>query len=284
MAGYYIAADIGCILAGFVVKRLAGAAAGAVHRRGCWCSPAGRPDRAGRDRAVARAGTRGCWSPVLMLVGAGILGLHPVYYALAQELPAKRMGSLSGVLAAVTWFTVGTFRANSATTSRQPAATTPGSSSPASRLWWVWRQCSPCGSRQRQEFNHREHREHRAETRRDRGSWSLSSSSVFSVLSVSLWLFLFDLLTCPQKRHQVGQFLWRQLLVKAGRHDRNCAGGRSPRCRRGAGGPLRSGRSPAGSRREYRSDEAVYRCRRSWRHYRLIAADESWAGEEDRFE
>ena len=46
--------------------------------------------------------------PVLMLVGAGILGLHPVYYALAQELPAKHMGLLSGVLAAMTWFTVGT--------------------------------------------------------------------------------------------------------------------------------------------------------------------------------
>jgi ACS family hexuronate transporter-like MFS transporter len=42
-----------------------------------------------------------------MLVGAGILGLHPVYYALAQELPARRMGVLSGGLAAVTWFTVG---------------------------------------------------------------------------------------------------------------------------------------------------------------------------------
>ena len=26
--------------------------------------------------------------PVLMLVGAGILGLHPVYYALAQDLPS----------------------------------------------------------------------------------------------------------------------------------------------------------------------------------------------------
>ena len=47
-------------------------------------------------------------APLLMLVGAGILGLHPVYYALAQELPARRMGLLSGVLAALTWFTVGT--------------------------------------------------------------------------------------------------------------------------------------------------------------------------------
>jgi ACS family hexuronate transporter-like MFS transporter len=46
--------------------------------------------------------------PVLMLVGAGILGLHPVYYALAQDLPAKHMGLLSGLLAAMTWVVVGT--------------------------------------------------------------------------------------------------------------------------------------------------------------------------------
>jgi ACS family hexuronate transporter-like MFS transporter len=42
-----------------------------------------------------------------MLVGAGILGLHPHYYALVQEMPAARMGQLSGLLAASAWFTVG---------------------------------------------------------------------------------------------------------------------------------------------------------------------------------
>ena len=29
---------------------------------------------------------------VLMLAGAGILGLHPLYYALAQELPREAHG------------------------------------------------------------------------------------------------------------------------------------------------------------------------------------------------
>ena len=42
-----------------------------------------------------------------MLVGAGILGLHPLYYALGQELPAKHMAFLSGSLAAAGWFVVG---------------------------------------------------------------------------------------------------------------------------------------------------------------------------------
>ena len=104
---YYIAADLGCILAGFLVKWLAGRGWG-VHA----------------SRILVYAGWAGLTSlavvvpylgndpwvlvPVLMLVGAGILGLHPIYYALAQELPAKRMGTISGGLAAVTWFAVGT--------------------------------------------------------------------------------------------------------------------------------------------------------------------------------
>jgi ACS family hexuronate transporter-like MFS transporter len=48
--------------------------------------------------------------PVLMLVGAGILGLHPIYYALAQELPSKHMGVLAGSLSAMTWISVGTLQ------------------------------------------------------------------------------------------------------------------------------------------------------------------------------
>jgi len=107
VALYYIAADVGCIVAGFAVKALA--------------------DR-GRDVHTARVGVFAVWCgltalaalvplvgdsfaalvPVLMLVGAGVLGLHPIYYALAQDLPAKHMGLLSGILASLTWVTVGT--------------------------------------------------------------------------------------------------------------------------------------------------------------------------------
>jgi ACS family hexuronate transporter-like MFS transporter len=106
VAGYYIAADLGCILAGFVVKWLAGRGWGVHSGRvlvfAMWCgltALAAVLPWVGGDPWVL--------VPVLMLVGAGILGLHPVYYALAQELPAKLMGTLSGVLAAITWFTVG---------------------------------------------------------------------------------------------------------------------------------------------------------------------------------
>ncbi len=103
---YYIAADIGCIAAGYLVK---------------WFS--GRDWGIHASRVLVYAGWAGLTSlavlvpyldgdpwvlvPVLMLVGAGILGLHPVYYALAQELPTRRMGTISGCLAAMTWFVVG---------------------------------------------------------------------------------------------------------------------------------------------------------------------------------
>jgi len=104
---YYIAADFGCILAGWLVKRLS-ATGWSVHG----------------SRILVYAVWSGLTAlaalvpwidpdpytlvPVLMLVAIGILGLHPVYYALAQDLPAKRMGTISGGLAALTWFTVGT--------------------------------------------------------------------------------------------------------------------------------------------------------------------------------
>lgn len=107
VALYYVAADLGCILAGFLVKWLAdhgrGVHASRVLVFALWCgltAVAAALPLVGGDFAVL--------VPLLMLVGAGILGLHPIYYALAQDLPPKHMGLLSGVLAAMTWFTVGT--------------------------------------------------------------------------------------------------------------------------------------------------------------------------------
>ena len=61
--------------------------------------------------ALVPAMERGPWLLVaLVLVGAGSLGAHPQYYALSQELPARHMGMLSGVLAASSWVAVGTMQ------------------------------------------------------------------------------------------------------------------------------------------------------------------------------
>ena len=107
VALYYISADVGCILAGFTVKVLAGRGRSVHGSRvivfALWCG------LTSLAATVPFLGG-GFWVlvPVLMLVGAGILGLHPIYYALAQELPAKHMGLLAGCLTAMTWISVGT--------------------------------------------------------------------------------------------------------------------------------------------------------------------------------
>lgn len=124
VALYYIAADVGCLIAGFVVKVLA--ARRSVHSarvRGfaLWCGLT----------ALAAAvpflsSDFGVLVPVLMLVGAGILGLHPIYYALAQDLPTRYMGLLSGLLAALAWFAVGTAQAEIGAYIRATDDYTPG--------------------------------------------------------------------------------------------------------------------------------------------------------------
>ncbi|MCS7269792.1 MAG: MFS transporter [Gemmataceae bacterium] len=105
VAGYYLAADGGCLLAGVVVRLLT------AHG---WTVAAAR--RLGfvlftlmTLLAVATRWTSGGWLTVtlLWLAGAGILGLHPFYYALVQELPQKYLGVLSGLLAAAAWFIAG---------------------------------------------------------------------------------------------------------------------------------------------------------------------------------
>ncbi|MDW8198343.1 MAG: MFS transporter [Gemmataceae bacterium] len=124
VALYYIAADVGCLIMGFVVKVLA--ARRRVHSArligfalGCALTAlAAAVPFLGSDFAIL--------VPVLMLVGAGILGLHPIYYALAQDLPPRSMGLLSGVLAALAWLAVGTAQAEIGAYIRATDDYTPG--------------------------------------------------------------------------------------------------------------------------------------------------------------
>jgi ACS family hexuronate transporter-like MFS transporter len=46
----------------------------------------------------------------LMVAGAGILGLHPLHYSLSQDLARRRLGLLSGTLAAGGWVVSATFQ------------------------------------------------------------------------------------------------------------------------------------------------------------------------------
>jgi ACS family hexuronate transporter-like MFS transporter len=101
MSGYFIAADIGCLASGALVSGLV--------RQG-WLIHSARTFGYFLFALLTACGAAVPWAsdhrlmlPLLFLTGAGILGLHPFYYAMAQELPAKRMGFFSGLLAAGGW-------------------------------------------------------------------------------------------------------------------------------------------------------------------------------------
>jgi ACS family hexuronate transporter-like MFS transporter len=104
-SGYYLVADVGCLAAGALASLL-------IARR--------VPVRAARLIVFGLCAglvalsvavpymDRGPWLlAALLAVGAGALGAHPQYYALTQELPARHMGLLSGVLSASSWVAVG---------------------------------------------------------------------------------------------------------------------------------------------------------------------------------
>ena len=107
-SGYFIAAEIGCLLVGVVVVVLV--------RRGRTVHGARLTAFAGYTALTAVAavvpfvGTGPVMIAGLMVAGAGILGLHPLYYALSQELPHRRMGVLSGALAAGGWVVSSVFQ------------------------------------------------------------------------------------------------------------------------------------------------------------------------------
>lgn len=104
-SAYYLVADVGCLASGYVVK---------------WLTQRGQSVRWARVwvfggcvvltacSLLIPALDRGPLLFIALLcVGAGSLGAHPQYYALTQELPARFMGTLAGLLSASSWFYVG---------------------------------------------------------------------------------------------------------------------------------------------------------------------------------
>jgi MFS transporter, ACS family, hexuronate transporter len=104
-SGYYIVADVGCLFFGAVVSVLTRRQ---VPVRFARLVSFGMCAALMALSALVPAMERG---PLLLATivaaGAGALGAHPQYYALAQELPARHMGFLSGVLSAASWVAVG---------------------------------------------------------------------------------------------------------------------------------------------------------------------------------
>lgn len=108
MSGYFISSDIGCFLSGVLVAQLA--------MRG-WTVHGARVFGflifvllTACGALVPFAGNGWPMVAMLFIAGAGILGLHPFYYSLIQELSSRHMGTFSGALAAVGWVITGSFQ------------------------------------------------------------------------------------------------------------------------------------------------------------------------------
>jgi ACS family hexuronate transporter-like MFS transporter len=108
VSGYYIAAEVGCLLVGFVVMGLVNRGRDVHSAR--VITFAGYTVLTAAAAAVPLLGSGPLMIAGLMLAGAGILGLHPLYYSLGQELPHRRMGMLTGVIAGVGWVVASTFQ------------------------------------------------------------------------------------------------------------------------------------------------------------------------------
>ena len=104
-AGYYVVAGLGSLFFGSVVSVLTRFR---MHVR--WARLATFAVCAALVALTAAVPAMDA-GPLLLLslvaAGAGSLGAHPQYYALAQELPPRHMGMLSGILAATSWVAVG---------------------------------------------------------------------------------------------------------------------------------------------------------------------------------
>ncbi len=101
LSGFFGIADVGCILSGVLVSAL---------MANGWKLHSSRVVGyflfsllSACAALVPFVGNGWLMIAMLFIAGAGILGLHPFYYALAQEISKSRMGTYTGALAASGW-------------------------------------------------------------------------------------------------------------------------------------------------------------------------------------
>ena len=99
---YFIATDVGCIIAGLLSLRL-------IRRRGVSAHDARRAVYAGACALTSLSvlipwlGQGWALLGTLLLIGAGALALFPCYYSFVQELSATHVGRLTGLLSMWVW-------------------------------------------------------------------------------------------------------------------------------------------------------------------------------------
>jgi ACS family hexuronate transporter-like MFS transporter len=104
-SAYYIATDLGVLTTGFVALRLV--------RRGMAVHASrvavyvGMSFLAMLTLLAARLPAGLPLLGTLLIVGFGTLGVFPCYYSFAQEMPARHIGKINGLLGACGWFVTG---------------------------------------------------------------------------------------------------------------------------------------------------------------------------------
>jgi ACS family hexuronate transporter-like MFS transporter len=103
-SAFYVATDIGCILAGAATIWLHRAGLAVIWARWLVFFICSLMTLLSLVIAITPKGP--LLMGLLLLFGAGALGLFPCYYSLSQELTVKHQGKMSGALGAVAWFSV----------------------------------------------------------------------------------------------------------------------------------------------------------------------------------
>jgi ACS family hexuronate transporter-like MFS transporter len=104
-SAYYISSDVGCIMVGFMVRRLVARHWDVHHARVFTFGVCAAMTSLAFVIAVAPTGP---WLLIMLLfLAAGSLGFFPNYYAFSQDLSRKHQGKITGTLGFCTWIASG---------------------------------------------------------------------------------------------------------------------------------------------------------------------------------